>query len=265
MKNEDYLIYNKESWNARTEHHFNSGFYEVDAFKQGKNMLNSIELDLLGDIKGKSVLHLQCHFGQDTLSLARLGAKVTGVDFSEEAIKKAKQLNDDLKLDARFICCDVYTLPQHLNELFDIVFTSYGVIGWLPDMDKWAGVISHFLKPGGKFVMAEFHPVVWMFDNDFSKVEYNYFKADAIVETENGTYADKSAPIKTTTISWNHGLAEVLEALLKNGLRLNKFQEFDYSPYPCFNHVVETEPGKWHIKHIGNRIPMVYALVAEKL
>lgn len=265
MKSEDYLKHNKESWNARTEHHFNSGFYEVGAFKDGKNMLNAIELDFLGDLKGKRVLHLQCHFGQDTLSLARLGAKVTGIDFSEEAIKKANLLRDSLNLDAQFICCDVYSLKEHLNESFDIVFTSYGVIGWLPDMDKWAEVISHFLKPGGKFVMAEFHPVVWMFDNDFSKVEYNYFKEEAIVETENGTYADKSAPIKTTTITWNHGLAEVVQALLNKQLRLIQIKEYNYSPYPCFNHVIETEPRKWHIKHLGNRIPMVYALVAEKL
>src|SRR5690606_20725019 len=121
------------------------------------------------NLKDKKVLHLQCHFGQDSISLARLGASVVGVDLSDKAIEQAQHIAQELNADARFICCDIYDLPKHLNEQFDIVFTSYGTIGWLPDLDKWASVIHHFLKPGGQFIFAEFHPVVWMFDNDFKE------------------------------------------------------------------------------------------------
>jgi len=264
MGENNYISINKALWNARTEHHVNSEFYDLAGFLKGKTVLNPIELELLGDIKGKRVLHLQCHFGQDTLCLAKLGAEVTGVDFSENAIAKAKELNASLQLNAEFICCDLYSLPQHLNTTFDIVFTSYGVIGWLPDMDKWAAVISAFLKPGGKFVMAEFHPVIWMFDNNFTKVAYNYFKDEPIIEEESGTYAQKDAPIQTKSISWNHSLAEVIGALLNNGLCINQFKEYDYSPYNCFSHTVEIDRNKYRIKHLANHIPMVYSVLAEK-
>jgi 2-polyprenyl-3-methyl-5-hydroxy-6-metoxy-1,4-benzoquinol methylase len=114
----------------------------------------SIELELLGNVKGLSILHLQCHFGQDSLSLARMGAHVTGIDLSDKAIKTAQELNAELHLNAEFICSDIYDLPQHLNKQFDIVFTSYGTIGWLPDLNKWAQIIHHFLKPEGKFIFV---------------------------------------------------------------------------------------------------------------
>jgi len=180
----DYLKLNKASWNTRTEVHFDSEFYDNESFLKGKSSLNDIELDLLGDVAGKSVLHLQCHFGQDTISLARMGAKATGVDLSDLSIKRANELNEKAGTDARFICTDLYSLPIHLDETFDIVFTSYGTIGWLPDMDKWAAIVSKYLKPGGLFVIAEFHPVVWMFDDDFKFIKYNYFNDGVIEETE---------------------------------------------------------------------------------
>ena len=170
MNQNDYIQLNKASWNEKTESHYTSDFYDNTSFINGRNSLNSIELDLLGDVNGKKILHLQCHFGQDTLSLQRIGATVTGVDFSEAAITKAKQLNDELNLSANFICCDLYSLPEYLqNEKFDIVFTSYGTIGWLPDIDKWASIVAHYLKPDGRFIFAEFHPVIWMYDNDLDR------------------------------------------------------------------------------------------------
>lgn len=260
----NYLEKNKAAWNSRTDHHINSSFYNVDGFLKGDNSLNDIELKLLGDIKGKTILHLQCHFGQDTISLSRMGAITTGVDLSDNAIDKANDLAKKANENVDFICCDVYDLRNHLDKKFDIVFTSYGTIGWLPDLDKWASVISNFLKPGGLFIFAEFHPVVWMFDNNFEKVTYTYSKSDPIIETEQGTYADKSAPITTEMITWNHGIAEVLTSLFQNGLEINSFEEFDYSPYNCFNKTVEFEPGKFRIEHFGNKIPMVYALRAIK-
>lgn len=260
----DYVNINRETWNNKIDLHVDSEFYNVAEFLNGKSSLNSIELELLGNIKDKKILHLQCHFGQDSLSLARLGAQVTGVDLSDKAIKKAKELNEKLYLDAQFICSEIYDLPNHLDEKFDIVFTSYGTIGWLPDLDKWANVISHFLKPNGKFVFVEFHPVVWMFDDHFKTIFYNYFNVEPIVENSVGTYANKNATIKNQTISWNHPTSEVLNALIQSGLEINSFDEFNYSPYNCFNETEEFETGKFRIKHLENKIPMVFSLVATK-
>ena len=143
----DYININKRLWNEKTDIHYKSDFYDVNAFINGKDSLNPIETELLGNIEGKKILHLQCHFGQDTISLARHGASATGVDFLERAIEKARQLNEQLGTNARFIQSDVYKLPEILDEKYDIVYTSYGVISWLPDMKKWAKVIEHFLKP----------------------------------------------------------------------------------------------------------------------
>ncbi len=260
----DYIKINKQTWNNKTQVHIDSQFYDNDNFLKGKSTLNSIELELLGDVKGKTILHLQCHFGQDSLSLARLGAKVTGVDFSEKAIEKANEFNSKLNLDAEFLCCDIYDLPNYLNKKFDIVFTSYGTIGWLPDLTKWANVVSKFLKPNGKFIMAEFHPVVWMFDNDFKEVFYNYFNVEPIIEDESGTYADRYSKIEAKTIGWNHPTSEVLNSLIIAGLEINAFNEYDYSPYNCFNETEEFEPNKFRIKHLENKIPMVFSILAIK-
>jgi 2-polyprenyl-3-methyl-5-hydroxy-6-metoxy-1,4-benzoquinol methylase len=261
---ENYKEINKQTWNNKTDVHIASDFYDVEAFLNGKSTLNEIELSLLGDLKDKKILHLQCHFGQDTLSLARMGAQVTGIDLSDKAIVRAKEFAEKLGLDAQFICCDLYDAPKYLNETFDIVFTSYGTIGWLPDLDKWANVVTHFLKPNGKLVFADFHPVVWMFDNDFKEVFYSYFNIEPIIENEEGTYADRSSEIASKTITWNHPLSETLNALIKSGLEINSFNEHDYSPYNCFNETEEFEKGKYRIKHLGNKIPMVYSLTATK-
>ena len=261
---ENYIEINRQSWNNRTDAHLKSEFYDLDGFLNGKNSLNEIELNLLGDINGKSILHLQCHFGQDTISLERLGATVTGVDLSDKAIESAKQIAHDTYSKATFICCDLYDLPNHLNEKFDIVYTSYGTIGWLPDLDKWGRIISNFLKENGKFVFVEFHPVVWMFDDNFDKIGYRYFNSGAIIETETGTYADKKADISQSYIMWNHGLGEVINSLISNGLEIEALDEFDYSPYNCFNKTVEFEPKKFRIEHLNNKIPMVYSIMAIK-
>jgi SAM-dependent methyltransferase len=265
MSIDNYKNVNKQTWNNKVDIHVASNFYNVTAFLKGKNSVPEIDLELLGDIKDKTILHLQCHFGQDTLSLARLGAKCTGVDLSDKAIEKAKQLNDELNLDAKFICSDVYETPNHINEKFDIVYTSYGTIGWLPDLDKWAKVISHFLKPNGKLIFVEFHPVVWMFNDDFTKIKYHYHNEKPIVEEYTGTYADKNADIKTAYIGWNHSLSEVFQSLMNNGLQIENFEEYDYSNYNCFNETIEFEPNRFRIKHLKNKIPMMYSLVGRKI
>ena len=261
---ENYLEINKESWNNKTDIHFKSDFYDVESFRNGKSSLNEIELNLLGELKGKKILHLQCHFGQDTISLSRLGAEVTGVDFSDKAIEIAKQLAKDTEANVNYICCDIYDLPNHLDGLFDIVFTSYGTIGWLPDLDKWAKIVSKFLKPNGQFIFVEFHPLVWMFDDNFNEIKYSYFNSGVITETESGTYADKNAKIIQDYVMWNHDLSEVINSLIKNGLEINALNEFDYSPYNCFNGTVEIEPGKYRIQLLENKIPMVYSVLATK-
>ncbi|MFT5860466.1 MAG: ubiquinone/menaquinone biosynthesis C-methylase UbiE [Flavobacteriaceae bacterium] len=263
-KNLDYIEINREAWNRRTSFHVDSDFYNTPAFIAGKSSLNSIELELLGDVKGKSILHLQCHFGLDSISLSRLGAEVTGVDLADAAINKARSLAKEIDENTKFICCDVYDLPKHLDEQFDIVFTSYGTIGWLPDMDKWAEVVSRFLKPKGKFVFVEFHPVVWMFDDDFEKIGYSYFNREAIIESTEGTYAEKDAGESFDHVSWNHPIGEVLNSLIDSKLVLNELKEYDYSPYDCFSHTEESEKGKFRIKHLGSKIPMVYSMVLEK-
>lgn len=264
----DYKTINKKTWNDKVDIHMASSFYNMEAFLQGKTTLNDIELTLLGDISGKKILHLQCHFGQDSLSLARMGAQVTGVDLSDKAIERARELAEKLNLEATFVCCDLYEAPNVIEEKFDIVFTSYGTIGWLPDLDQWAAVVAHFLKPNGQFVMADFHPVVWMYDNDFKTVFYNYFNVAPIVEAETGTYADREAPIANQTITWNHPISEILNALIDSGLDIKRFNEYDYSPYNCFNQTEEFDPegsgGKYRIQAFGNKIPMVYSILAIK-
>lgn len=263
MENLNYINTNINLWNVRTGYHIKSEFYKLDKFVKGWNSLNEIELALLGDIRDKKILHLQCHFGMDTISLSRLGATVTGIDFSENAINKANELAEQLKVTTRFICLNIYDLPVFLNEKFDIVFTSYGTIGWLPDLDKWANVIATFLKPGSTFIFVEFHPVVWMFDNNFNTIEYSYFKKEPIIEVEENTYADRNASIKAESITWNHSISEVFQSLVNAGLLVTGLQEYNYSPYNCFNDCEQTGDKKFMIKKFGDKILMVYSIIAK--
>ncbi len=264
MSNLDYLSINKKNWNSRVSHHVQSEFYNMPAFLEGTSSLQSIELALLGNIAGKRILHLQCHFGQDSISLARMGALVTGVDFSEQAIDKATELAAQLNADAKFICTDIYSLPKQLQGEFDIVFTSYGTIGWLPDIDKWAAVINHFLAPSGKFVFVEFHPFIWMYNNEFTAIEYHYHNQAPIIETHTGTYANPKAEVELSEIGWNHSLSEVFTALINQNLWITDFKEYDYSPFNCFEFTEMVETGKFRIKNMDNKVPMVYSLVAVK-
>jgi SAM-dependent methyltransferase len=185
-----------------------------------------------------------------------MGAQATGVDLSGEAVEAGRGLAKELGLDAAFICCDVYDTRKHTKELFDVVFTSFGTIGWLPDLDRWAEVIASSLKPGGRFV--------WTFDDDLQHIAYDYFKSEPIVEEIEGTYADRNAPIKTQTISWNHSLSEVFSALLKTGLRVEHFREYDFSPHNCFKGMREESPGHFKFAHLDHAIPMVYSMVLVK-
>src|SRR5262249_14316808 len=174
-----YRKTNLARWNEITAIHAQSAFYNVEGFKRGQSSLRSIEVDELGDVAGKTLLHLQCHFGLDTLSWARRGAHVTGVDFSEPAIAQAQALARQNNLHPRLLRADVLDLAGRLSGPFDIVFTSYGVLCWLPDLRRWAEVIAHFLKPGGTFYMVETHPFATVLgekkDTKELTIAYPYF------------------------------------------------------------------------------------------
>lgn len=261
----DYLDTNRQVWDTRTDQHLDSAFYDVEGWLAGKTSLKQIELDILGDLKGKRVLHLMCHFGQDTLSMARMGAEVTGLDLSPRAIEEARKLAEKAGLQATFVNADLYSAPEHIEGQFDIVFMSYGTVGWLPDIKKWGRVVGDFLKPGGKFIFAEFHPALWMLDEEYKLVKYRYFTGSPeIIDTE-GTYTDVKEEKLQTMISWNHGLADVINALHDQQLSLKHLEEYDYSPYPIFGEKeVELAPGQWGIKGMERKLPLVYSLVMQK-
>ncbi|MDX1349779.1 MAG: class I SAM-dependent methyltransferase [Putridiphycobacter sp.] len=261
---ENYIAINKKAWDQRTEVHVDSDFYDNATFLKTKQSLNDIELAILGDLSGKKVLHLQCHFGQDSISLAQLGAKVTGVDFSPKAIEKAKQLAIETETEVEFICADIYDLPNHLNQSYDLVFSSYGTIGWMPDINKWAGIVSHFLKSNGQLLLVEFHPAVWMYDNDFKGIEYGYFNSKPIVEVEQGTYTDSNAPIETTMVTWNHPLSDVVNAAIANNLSIDLLNEYNYSPYDCFAGTKKIGEKQFIVEKLGEQFPLVYALKCTK-
>ena len=258
-----YLEVNRKLWNSRTEQHLNSEFYDNETFLKGKSSLNDIELELLGDLRGKKVLHLQCHFGQDSISLAKLGAEVTAVDLSDKSIETAKELATQMGVEVNFMCSDVYDISDDLHDQFDLVFTSYGAIPWLPNLDIWADIISKCLKKDGRFLIVEFHPVIWMLDDDFKEITYSYFNTGEIKDTEEGTYANPESGVKNDFIVWNHGLAEVMDSLINKGMRINRFHEYDYSPYNIFPESTEGPDG-FFIKGLEGKLPLVYALRAEK-
>ncbi len=255
-----YFEANRNQWNRRVAVHLQSAFYDVSGFKAGRSALTPIETEALGSVEGKSLLHLQCHFGLDTLSWARLGAHVTGVDFSEDAIHAARELALETGLPARFICCNVYDLPQHLDEQFDIVFTSFGAIVWLPDLVRWAAVVRRYLKPGGTFFLAEFHPTLYLFDFDSGQVAYDYFNTGVYQEKLEATYADPATQIGGVEYFWNHAISEVIEPLLGEGMQLLSLKEYAWSPYDCFPNMEQIEPGRYVWNKTGRCIPHVYSL-----
>ena len=260
----DYRDINRQAWDVRTLQHLDSDFYDVKGWLEGKSSLCEIELALLGDLKGKSLLHLQCHFGQDTLSLARMGAQVTGLDLSPKAIGAARDLAEKAGLEARFIEGDVYQTTELVGAQFDWVFTTYGVLGWLPDMARWAKVVADSLKPGGEFLLVEFHPVVWMMDEGLEQITYPYMRSHVIANVED-TYTDTSDPQPMEMHTWNHGLAEVIQALLNEGLELNHFEEYDYSPYPIFaDRNRQVAPSRFQVLGLEGKLPLCFSVRCRK-
>lgn len=267
MQNEnEYFKSNQALWNAKTGIHLDSEFYDLSSFMKGASTLNKIELDELPQLKGKKVLHAQCHFGMDTLSMQRMGALCTGVDFSSTAISKASELNAELGLAASFIESNIYDLDSNLDETFDVVFTSYGTICWLPDLDRWAHQLLSRLKPGGTFVMAEFHPVMHMYDWDKSdQVAYSYFNnGHPYMEETQGTYADRTADLRLKEYFWQHPISDVINSLIEAGMILSSMKEYDYSPYNLFKDTVERAAREYLYVVNGEKIPLVYSIKGIK-
>ena len=259
-----YAETNRSLWDGWTEINRNSRLYDVDGFKAGKNKLKSIELEELTEVSGKSLLHLQCHFGLDTMSWARMGARVTGIDFSPKAIALAKSLSEELDIPASFIETDIYALPQVLKERFDIIFTSYGVLAWIRDLEKWADIVSLYLKPGGVFYMVEFHPILGMFDDDGKKLEYPYFHSPEPMKFEaEGNYADPGHDFKHDSYEWFYGIGEVITALIKSGLKIEYLHEFPYSPTNCCPFFEMQSPGKYVMKDYAGLVPLVFSIKAR--
>jgi len=265
---DSHMQRNLDHWNEMTPIHMRSRFYDLAGFKAGRNTLQPIEIDEVGDVEGKQLLHLQCHFGMDTLSWARLGASVTAVDFSDKAVDAARDLSHELGIPARFIRCNVYDLPGVLQGDFDIVYTSYGVLCWLPDLPKWADVILHYLKPGGTFYIIEGHPVLNIFDNSKSAtgltVTQSYFHSPEPIRWEpEGDYAENDAVVVNPSYEWTHSLGDIVNALIGAGLRIEFLHEFPMSSYNWAPFTKQDEQGWWHID--GDRVPMLFSIKAVKI
>ncbi len=252
---DDALRSNRELWDAWTKINAASAFYDVDSFRNGARpiRLSDYELDEVGPVGGRSLLHLQCHFGLDTLSWARLGADVTGADFSREAIGAARALAAEVGIPAKFVLSNLYDLPDALEGRFDIVYTSRGVLGWLPDIAGWARVAAHFVKPGGFFYVTEIHPVAQVFENEGVaagelRLRYPYWSHREALRFEvHGSYADRTAPTDgLIEHGWDHSLGEIVTALVDAGLRIDFLHEYDFVDWPV-DFLVEGDDGRWRL------------------
>jgi SAM-dependent methyltransferase len=263
---------NNALWDEWTAIHARSAFYDLEAFKQGGVRLSPEEIAEIGDVTGRELLHLQCHFGIDTLSWARLGAHVTGADFSERAIDLARSLAVELGFpDARFVRSDLYDLPSVLDGDFDVVYTSRGVLCWLPDIRPWARVVAHFVRPGGTFYMTEVHPVVEAFEPEGVepgelRLAYPYWEHAAPLSfAVQGSYADPTAQVATAREhSWGHGLGEIVTALAEAGLRIESLREYPFLDWQLG--FLEPSPdGRFRLPAgtIGE-LPLSFALRASK-
>ena len=267
---------NRALWDAWTRINVASSFYDVEGFVAGRDPdLDRIARAGPGDVRGKTLLHLQCHFGMDTIRWARQGAVVTGADFSAPAIEAARALAARMGVPATFVESDVYDLPQRLDGRFEVVFTSHGVLGWLPDLDRWARVVAHFLAPGGIFYVVEAHPVMLCFDDRLTEPDlrllYPYFQgAEPIRETHPGNYADPDAPIESVEHVWIHTVADIIGALLRAGLRIESFDEYPFVGWRFFPWMEQGADGWWRlpahagVPHGAASLPLMFSLKARR-
>jgi len=261
---------NRAHWDELAVINPQTEFYDVESFKAGRTHLDSVVREQLGDVSGKSVLHLQCHFGMDTIRLSRLGADATGADFSSTAIALARSLADELGQPTRFVESNVYDLPGVLDEQFDIVFTSHGVLGWLPDIVAWGAVVAHFLKPGGRFVIVEAHPAAWPLDDespDALAIRYPYFSdGTPLVIDLDRSYADPDTVVTNKrTHNWNHPLSNVVNALISAGLAIEHLGEYPMCAWPYVPLMRQDDDGWWRLPAEYPQLPFLFSLRATKL
>lgn len=264
MKN-DWLMRNQTNWDERVPIHRSSEFYDVKSFLCGKSTLSAQEIADLAPVEGKTLIHLQCHFGLDTLSWAREGAIVTGLDFSDPAITEARKLAAETGLDAEFITANVYDAADNTKEQFDIVYTGIGALCWLPDMETWAKVVARLLKSGGEFYLTEFHPTAWMFEDSF-EVQYGYFSPKGGEEIEEtSTYTDGKEEIgQAKTVQWNPELGKVVSCLINAGLTITSLTETKECVMPYLPGMERQENGRYALPNHIPSPPMMYTLRAKK-
>ena len=263
---------NEALWDAWTAVHSTGDFYDLESFRAGGVRIRPYEIELVGDVAGKSLLHLQCHFGIDTLSWARLGARVTGADFSPAAIELARTLADELGFpEARFVQANLYDLPGSLDGTFDVVYTSRGVLGWLPDIRGWARVVAHFLAPGGTFFITEIHPVAQVFESEGVepgelRLTYPYWEhVEPLTFEVKGSYADPDADIgEHTEHGWDHGLGEIVTALIDAGLHIETLVEHPFLDWKV-DFLAEHDDGTWRLApDAPGELPLMFSLLATK-
>jgi SAM-dependent methyltransferase len=254
---DDYRAINRANWDERAPAHAASPDYAVERFVADPTFLSHVvrfDRPRLGDVSGRRGVHLQCHIGTDTLSLHRLGARMSGLDFSEPALVEARKLAAATGADIDFVQADVYDAAKLFEPgTFDLVFTGIGALCWLPDVGRWADVVAALLRPGGRLFIREGHPMLWAIDErrtDVLAVEFPYFgTAEPLVWEESGTYVSTDHPFEhTTTHSWNHGFGEIVTALFAAGLELTSLEEHDSVPWQALpGQMVRDEHEEWHL------------------
>jgi SAM-dependent methyltransferase len=265
----DYqLEANRANWDDRVAIHTTSKFYDVDGWLTSVQGPPEREVQALGDLTGKSLVHLQCHFGMDALRWARAGATVTGVDFSPAAVSEATALAEraGLSLRARFVCSNVYDAPAALlGERFDVVYVSLGSLAWLPDIARWGEVVSRLLLPGGRLYIHDVHPFTIMMDDEGERFIYGYFEeqGNPYVVDDESTYTDGGVTASPRTYEWNHSLGELVMALTTRGMVIDSLVEHDWTLYQAFPWLVEGPSGTAVIPEGRPRIPLSFTLMAH--
>ncbi|WP_405714127.1 MULTISPECIES: class I SAM-dependent methyltransferase [unclassified Streptomyces] len=267
----DWREANRALWDERVPIHVSSDYYDLESFRAGKDALRDFELAEVGDVTGKTLLHLQCHIGVDTLSWARHGAaQVVGLDFSEPAVETARALAGEIGLGqdrAAFVAADVHDAAEAVpDSSYDIVYTGIGALNWLPDIRRWAETAASLVAPGGFLYLAEFHPMTDCLDDDTgTKVDYDYFSRDAWVDETPGTYADFEAPtVHNRSVEWQHPIGEVVSALAAAGLRIEFLHEHDASLFARFPTLERQSDGFYRFPADRPRIPLMYSIKASR-
>jgi SAM-dependent methyltransferase len=271
---EDYLTVNRANWDDRAAAHASSDEYGLERYVADPGHRSTVvrfDEPRLGDVTGLRGVHLQCHIGTDTLSLHRLGARMTGVDLSPASLAQARGLAERSGADIEYVEADVYSAPDALHgRSFDLVYTGIGALGWLPSIERWGEVVARLLAPGGRLFLREGHPMLWALDEDRSDaldVAYPYFETDEPLEwDEPGTYVDTPVAIANTrTLSWNHGLGEIVSALLRQGLVLTMLEEHRSVPWDALpGRMVRGEDGEFRLREHAERLPLSYTLQAVR-